>query len=163
MIKMSGSRRIRLLVALAVAGCCGSGSTHKCNFAPPGTDAGAPPTDGGTSCGAQVCAAPQVCCVTRTPLAALCIDSSEFQSRNCETSDLPCAGPTYCPKGFVCCLTLAQQSGIAACKSSDLCVPDQKTTYVVCNTAADCPMEIASCSQIGASDGGGVVAGVCTQ
>jgi hypothetical protein len=165
MIKMSGSRQIRLIVAnvwlaLAVAGCCGGGSTHKCDFTPPSsmTDAG-PPSDGGTSCGTEICPAAQVCCVTKAPLAALCVDRSEFQSRQCETSDLPCGGPAFCPKAFVCCLTLVQQSGTATCKSQDLCVPERGTTFIVCNTPADCPAPFSTCSQLPAD--GSARAGVC--
>ena len=82
MIRMSrGAQFVRLWVAAAVmfsmVGCCGGGPSHKCDFSPAPTmhDGG---SDAPVPCGTDVCQPPQVCCLKKSPLLALCIDIENF-------------------------------------------------------------------------------------
>ncbi|HSS37522.1 MAG TPA: hypothetical protein VLT58_02020, partial [Polyangia bacterium] len=103
---MSRNLRCRAwLTAMALvfaAGCCGSGSTHKCDFSPPDQkDAG---SDAALACGTQMCAANQLCCVTKTPPFVNCIDPKDFVADNCEMFQLQapqCATSHDCDGGSV--------------------------------------------------------------
>ena len=136
-----------IALALGMAGCCGGDPNHKCDFTPPGNmsqDAG---SDGPVMCGTQVCDMGQVCCVTKAPLAASCIDPSKFQSLGCEKMDLPCLKPTDCPTGLACCVVLSQDlsGGTVSCLSQVQCVAGT-TSFVACDSDTDCPSVRPTCS-----------------
>jgi hypothetical protein len=154
MIKMSRIFRALTLAAIgAVAGCCGSGPTHKCDFTPPptpGIDGGA---DGPLACGTQVCDPTQVCCVKKVPLVALCIEPSQFESNGCEKLDLPCTVPADCPSGLVCCVQLAPVPGVT-CLPPQICPGDGVTTYLACADDSQCPRIGSVCQTIGTGDNG---------
>lgn len=137
------------VIALVIAGCCGSGPTHKCDFTPPdqsGIDAG---SDGPMLCGTAVCEVPQVCCYKKAPPLALCIDAVNFEPFGCEKMDLPCLGPADCPEGTACCFNRDDFS--VACKPQILCLGDGRPTFVACTTSMDCPITNPSCNNVGMS------------
>jgi hypothetical protein len=132
------------MVVLAVAGCCGGGTTHKCDFTPPnesGIDAG---SDGPMLCGTQLCENGQVCCLTKAPPLANCIDPAKFQELHCEKMDLPCFRPPDCPMGLTCCLGLEDLT--VSCRPQILCPGDGVKTVIACETIQDCPFNAPSCN-----------------
>jgi hypothetical protein len=134
---------------LWMAACCGSGTTHKCDFTPtdkPGIDAS---TDGPMLCGTQVCENGQVCCYTKAPPLANCIDPINFEAQHCEKMDLPCFSPMECPLGTNCCLMFtADGNGTVTCRPQLLCPGDGVNTYIACSTEADCPINSPSCNYL---------------
>jgi hypothetical protein len=138
-------------IALAIAGCCGGGPTHKCDFTPPpqpGFDAG---SDGPVLCGTAVCENGQVCCLKKAPPIALCIDPSNFDSLGCEKMDLPCFTPEECPEGLTCCLGITDL--VVTCRPQLYCPGDGVDTLIACGTPEDCPFTSPSCSVIGQANG----------
>ena len=144
------------VLAAALAGCCGSGKGpgHSCDFTPPtqaGADAG---SDGPVLCGSMVCEVPQVCCVTKAPLAADCIDPGEFKARGCEEIALPCFRPADCPAGLTCCLKVNPDlTGTVSCQAHLLCVSGE-TTFVACASEADCPPVRPTCEAVSSTPEG---------
>jgi len=148
MIVMTGmSWRARLLpwlsaaAFLALAGCCGGGSTHKCDFTPldNGQDASMS-SDAGIPCPNEPCQSPQVCCVTKAPLAARCVNITDFVSDNCEmfsTSAPACLGPEDCATGTVCCYQATLN--LMSCQTPAVCPGDGSDNYWVCGSDLDCP------------------------
>jgi hypothetical protein len=143
MIGMSqkGRRRAWLLAAALVfaAGCCGSGSTHKCDFSSPydGKDAG---PDAALACGTKMCGTNQVCCITRTPPFANCIDPKDFLADSCEMFQPqapPCLTPDQCDAGAVCCYQVNLSS--ISCQKAAGCSGDGTDTYRTCASDRDCP------------------------
>ena len=137
---------------LALAGCCGSGSTHRCDFTPldNGPDAGA---DGGFPCPDQPCQLPQVCCVTKAPLAARCVNATEFLSDSCEmlsTTAPACLGPEDCAGGTVCCYQATVN--VMSCQTPTVCPGDGTDNYWVCGSDLDCPSMAANSCMIVASN-----------
>ncbi len=62
--------------------------------------------DAALACGTQMCGRNQVCCMTKTPPFANCIDPKDFVADNCEMFQLqqpPCIVPQDCDAGAVCC------------------------------------------------------------
>jgi hypothetical protein len=163
MIRMSRGQAafcVSIMFAIALAGCCGTGPSHKCDFTPPGTTTDAGGSDAGLPCGTKFCTMTQVCCVKKAPLIALCIDPSEFVSAGCEKMDLPCVSPTNCPPGLLCCVELAPDPAVS-CKPMQVCPGDGQNTYIVCDKDSDCPSQrIGSCQAAGSLDDGGTFA-VC--
>ena len=111
-------------VAAAIAGCCGGGPNHQCNFTPPQAS-----SDGGSDapllCGTAVCEASQVCCFKKSPALALCINPADFEPLGCERPDLSCTAPGDCPAGTTCCLDLGDVSAwTIACRPPQLCPED---------------------------------------
>ena len=164
MIEMSRARTALLIVALfgapALGGCCGGGPSHKCDFTPPstGVDAGGPDA---LACGTKFCEDPQVCCVKKVPLVALCIDQADFVSDGCEKMDLPCLVPTDCPAGLVCCVALAPIPGVT-CLPAQLCPGDGANTFLACNSDADCTRLGSTCQVVGTASDGISELKVCT-
>jgi hypothetical protein len=132
-----------MMVALTLAGCCGGGTTHKCDFTPPNQ-----PNDGGSDgpmlCGTQLCENGQVCCLTKAPPLANCIDPGKFQELGCEKMDLPCFKPLDCPTGLTCCLGLEDLT--VTCRPQILCPGDGVKTLIACETIQDCPFNAPSCN-----------------
>jgi hypothetical protein len=142
-----------LILSVFVAGCCGSGPTHKCDFSPPPTTMNDGGVDGQLPCGTMFCDLPQVCCVKKVPLSASCIDQADFVALGCEKMDLPCLGPKDCPNGLTCCLSWSQLS--VSCRPVQLCPNDMTDTYLVCSEDADCPnQQINSCTPVSETDQG---------
>jgi hypothetical protein len=142
MIRMSRTgcavlRASCLILAVSVAGCCGSGPTHKCDFSPPNLNMNDGGADGPLPCGTMVCDLPQVCCLKKVPLTAWCVDQADFVPLGCETADLPCLGPSDCPAGLTCCLSWSQLT--VSCRPIQLCPNDMTDTYLVCSQDSDCP------------------------
>lgn len=164
MIRMSRNGRYAAWLALAaivsLAGCCGGGSTHKCDFTPPPTDAGSG-SDAGQSCGNLTCAAGQVCCFTKTPPFVSCIDPKDYTADGCEkrqTTTPPCATPHDCDAGAVCCLYLNPQG--LSCQLPAACAGDGTDSYRTCGSDVDCPRVAPGvCQNVGA--GGGITLNVC--
>jgi hypothetical protein len=143
------------ILAAALAGCCsGKGPTHSCDFTPPeqpGADAG---SDGPVLCGSMVCEVPRVCCVTKAPLAAACVEPQEFRSRGCEEVALPCFTPADCPAGVACCLNVNPDgTGTVACQAEVVCLSGS-TTYVACASDADCPPVRPTCEAVSSTSQG---------
>jgi hypothetical protein len=154
MIRMSLPRQIvrraGILLALgfALAGCCGSGPSHKCNFTPPGGSKDAATDGPGLPCGTEVCELPKVCCITKVPLLARCIDASRFVSERCEMQDLPCVTPEWCPAGLACCVAFAPTAGVT-CRPASICLMSGEN-YLACGSDNDCPNQVpGSCVEIG--------------
>jgi len=142
-------------LALVIAGCCGGGPNHRCDFTPPpagGADGG---SDGPVMCGTEVCDTSQVCCVTKAPLSASCIDPSKFMALGCEKLALPCLKPTDCPGGLACCvvLTADQTGGTVSCQQELQCLAGA-TSFVACGSAADCPAVRPTCATLSMTDQG---------
>jgi hypothetical protein len=155
MVSMS-RRGIWLAGALAalVVGCCRSGSNHSCDFTPPEQAGGDAGTDASLMCGTKICEASQVCCVTKAPLNATCIEPSMFQSLGCEKLALPCFKPTDCPPGIACCAMInADGTGTVSCRVQSLCVPSA-STYVACASDGDCPAVRPTCTALSSTPQG---------
>jgi hypothetical protein len=162
MIKMSrivGVRAVVLAAMGVVAGCCGSGPTHRCDFTPPTQPARDAGPDGALPCGTQVCASNQVCCIKKVPLVALCIDPSQFVANMCEKLDLPCTVPADCPTGLVCCVQLSPLPGVT-CLPPQLCPGDGTNTFLACEDASQCPGLGTSCTEVGSFED--TILKVCT-
>jgi hypothetical protein len=164
-IQMSGSRRALGLVLVAfgfgtaLAGCCGSGSSHKCDFTPPSAPQNDAASDAPLPCGTEVCALPQVCCLKKVPPSAMCVDQVDFVADGCETADLPCAVPADCPTGLVCCVPLSATA--VSCRPREVCPGDGRDTLLACATVADCPGTNPSCQPLGTEADGSVILSVC--
>jgi hypothetical protein len=140
-----------LIVVLWLAGCCGNGPTHKCDFTPPnvpGNDGG---TDGPMLCGTAVCEDGKVCCYKKAPPLALCIAPTSFEELKCEKMDLPCFTPDECPEGMTCCLGLKDLT--VTCRPQLLCTGDGVDTLRACGSELDCPFTAPTCSVVGQADG----------
>jgi len=146
-----------LALALGIAGCCnnGGGDNHKCDFTPSGQTSMDAGHDGPVMCGTEVCETTQVCCVTKAPLAASCIDPSRFVSLGCEKMDLPCMMPGDCPMGMACCVVLTPdlQSGTVSCQPQLQCLTGA-TSFVACSLSTDCPTSRPNCATISMTDKG---------
>jgi hypothetical protein len=152
------ARRVGWIVGLivgTVVGCCGGGPTHKCDFTPPpgaGPDAG---SDGPMLCGTQVCDTGKVCCYTKAPPLANCIDPEKFQSLGCEKLALPCLTPAECPDGTVCCLNITDPTNYTvSCQSTLLCQANGAGTRWACGSSADCPRYAPDCANVARLDDG---------
>jgi hypothetical protein len=156
MIRMSRRQQlVRSAAATAViffAGCCGGtgSSSHKCDFTPAPTahDGG---SDAPVPCGTDVCQPPQVCCLKKSPLVALCIDIEDFEADGCEKADLPCLVPADCPLGLSCCVDRSKY--VVSCRPSMLCPPGP-TTDIACASDGDCPATVPSCQILGQAPDG---------
>ena len=105
-------------------------------------------------CGTEICEASKVCCVTKAPLNATCIEPAEFESLHCEKIALPCLKPTDCPGGLACCVTLKPDgTGTVTCLQEVVCVAGEMT-YVACASEADCPSVRPACISIGSTPQG---------
>jgi len=135
------------LLALVVVGCCRTGANHTCDFTPPpGMDAGG--TDGPLLCGSQVCEDGKVCCVTKVPLNATCIEPAMFLSLKCEKVALPCTKPSDCPGGMACCVRFNPDgTGLVSCQPEALCIAGENTA-IACASTADCPSVWPTCATI---------------
>ena len=139
---MLGSRRTPIGWAVvgvmlgAVAGCCGGAPSHACTFTPDSVDAS---PDGPLPCGQRVCTAAQVCCVTKVPPAANCIDPQDFQREGCELPPPPslCTAPADCTGGLVCCVQKTAMT--VACAPRQSCPGDGVDTLLACSSDQDCP------------------------
>ena len=141
-------------ILIAVAGCCRDGPTHKCDFTPPaqgGADGG---SDAPVMCGTEICEVPKVCCVTKAPLNATCVDLGQFEALRCEKMALPCLKPDECPGGLACCVALKPDgTGTVTCMQEVLCVAGEMT-FVACGSEADCPAVRPACISIGSTPQG---------
>ena len=152
-------RRAGVLLALgfALAGCCGSGPSHKCNFTPPGGSKDAGMDGPELPCGTEVCELPKVCCITKVPLLARCIDASRFISERCERLDLPCTTPAQCPAGLACCVAFSPVPGVT-CRPASRCPTAGGENYLACGSDNDCPNQVpGSCVEIGQSETGEIL------
>jgi hypothetical protein len=95
-------------------------------------------------CGTQLCENGQVCCLTKSPPLANCIDPGKFQQLGCEKMDLPCFKPLDCPLGLTCCLGLEDLT--VTCRPQILCSGDGVKTLIACQTIQDCPFNAPSCN-----------------
>ena len=145
-----------VLVGLAIVGCfvgcfvgcCRTGANHTCDFTPPGPPAMDGGTDGPLLCGSQVCEDGKVCCVTKVPLNATCIEPAMFQSLHCEKIALPCVKPSDCPGGMACCVRFNPDgTGLVSCQPQALCIAGENTA-IACASAADCPSVWPACATI---------------
>jgi hypothetical protein len=145
-----------------MAGCCGGGSTHKCDFTPAPIDAGNH-SDAGAGCPTQPCAANQVCCVAKTPPFISCINPADFVALGCEkfkTDAPPCVTPQDCDGG-VCCLQVNVQS--FSCQLPEGCSGDGQESFWTCSTDRDCPGRVSgSCQPLPAAAQAGFSLSVCT-
>lgn len=162
------SRRSRLLpwvgaaALLTLAGCCGSGSTHKCDFTPPTTEQDASPPDGGVKCPDQPCKLPQACCVTKAPVNISCVNLQDFPANNClklNTNPPACLGPMDCLNGNVCCFQPSLT--LFGCQPIDACPGDGNSTWIICTQDADCPATAPVCMQYGSNPETGAPVGYC--
>lgn len=161
------SRRLQLLpwicavAFLALAGCCGGGSTHQCDFTPPTSGQDAGNSDGGIPCPDMPCKSPQVCCLTKAPVNAFCVDIQDFIPDNCTkfNNDPPsCYGPKDCTSGTVCCYQDA--ISLVSCQATDVCMG--AGTTIVCNSDQDCPgMMSGSCPALTIDPDTGLPLGLC--
>jgi hypothetical protein len=144
MIRMSrGGQFVHMLLAAAVilaVGCCGSGPSHKCDLSPAPTTPDAGP-DAPVACGADVCNPPQVCCLKKSPLVALCVDFQNFEKDGCEKPpEMSCLTPSECQGGLPCCLDVRRvDHPTVTCRPPILCPTDGKTLYFTCTGPQDCP------------------------
>jgi hypothetical protein len=160
MIRMSRARGLgSLLVAglvIALGGCCGSGggSSHKCDFTPAPTDQDGGP-DAPMACGTAVCQPPQVCCLKKSPLLALCVDFQNFEEDGCEKPDaFDCLVPADCPGGFTCCFKFDPNKPPIAPKClPPMYCPDDGTSLHTCSGPQDCPAEAPECTFLGSGEG----------
>jgi hypothetical protein len=162
MIRMSRCAGLAAVTIVFAVGCCGSGSTHKCDFSPPdeGKDAG---SDAALACGTQMCGSNQVCCVTKTPPFASCIDPKDFQADGCEQFQVqqpPCLVPQDCKMGQVCCLQANLQ--MLSCQLPDGCPGDGTDTWRTCASDQDCPRTTpGTCQPVPAAGAAGISLNVC--
>ncbi len=164
MIQMSRKRRWRArLLAIALlgtSGCCGGGSTHKCDFTPPDVDSGSH-SDASLGCGNLTCATNQACCVTKTPPFVSCIDPKDYIADGCEkfSTDSPmCASPRECDGG-VCCAQIHLMT--SSCQAASACPGDGTETYLICNSDLDCPGTAPGRCQILSASADGIPEGFC--
>ena len=132
-------------IALAIAGCCRGSS---CEIAEPIPDAGDAGSDAGpVACGTAVCDMGQVCCVTKSPPLAQCIDPGRFDALGCLKAGLPCVLPADCPSGMACCLTVSPDISTAtvSCQQELECLAGQMS-FVTCAASADCPHARPMCT-----------------
>jgi hypothetical protein len=127
--------------------------------------------DGGSDapvpCGTDVCQPPQVCCLKKSPLLALCIDIENFQKNGCEMPDaFPCLVPADCPAGLACCFDTRLAGCLGdkclppiSCRPAQYC-PSDNVTFPTCASGGDCPANAPSCTFLGAS-ADGTVLNVC--
>jgi hypothetical protein len=96
-----------------------------------------------------------VCCLTRTPPAANCVDPANFDSLGCEKTDLVCQVPVDCPAGMACCLTLNADRtvGMLSCQPFVPCLGGN-ASYVECLSNADCSLARPMCTLISSSSVG---------
>jgi len=166
MIQMSRNRRWRVgliaIVLLGVSGCCGGGSTHKCDFTPPDIDSGSH-SDAAMGCGNLTCAKNQACCVTKTPPFVSCIDPKDFVADGCEMfspNSPPCITPQDCDGG-VCCLQINLQT--FSCQLPAGCTGDGTETVWTCSTDKDCRGGVpGSCQPVPAAAQYGLSLSVCS-
>jgi len=136
-----------------MAGCCRGGTAHSCDFTPPVESGGDAGTDGPLLCGSEVCEDGKVCCVTKAPLNATCIEPARFEALHCEKIDLPCFQPSDCPRGIACCVSVtADGSGIVSCRPQSLCGAGM--TYVACASDGDCPSVRPTCTPVSSTPQG---------
>lgn len=155
MIGMSQAKLAALLVSIgawgALAGCCGGGPSHKCDFTPPTVQMDAGSSDAPMPCGTEVCQPPQVCCLKKIAPFASCIDPADYLADACEMIQMdppPCSTPTDCDGGTVCCLEVAAQA--ISCQPPPLCPGDATHSYLICASDMDCPNQQAgSCRNVG--------------
>ncbi len=166
MIQMSRNGRWRAglltIALLGIAGCCGGGSTHKCDFTPPDIDSGSHSDASPMACGNLTCAANQVCCVTKTPPFVSCIAPKDFISDGCEmfSSNSPsCMSPRECDGG-VCCAQVHLMT--ATCQTATACPGDGTETYLICNSDQDCPSGARGSCQLLGAQAGGLPYGICS-
>jgi hypothetical protein len=152
-------------LSATLAGCCGNGPTHKCDFTPaPGSqDAGSP--DGPQPCGQEPpCSDQQACCVTIAPLVARCVDPADFVRMACQKPEqTSCSKPADCPGGFICCLTVSAQTatGTVSCGAPQTCSSTDGMHLVICSSDSDCPSRASgACQPIGGA-GAGTTVSVC--
>jgi hypothetical protein len=149
-------RAVALAVAVAAGGCCGGGggSAHKCDFTPAPTshDGG---SDAPVACGTDICQPPQVCCLKKSPLLALCIDVENFEKDGCEKPEnFDCLVPAECPAGLSCCFKLDFSMPTAPkCLPAMYCPNDGATAAFTCAVPQDCPPETPTCTLLGAGQG----------
>ena len=149
-----GAIWVAVAIAALVAGCCRTGSNHSCDFTSPTPAGGDGGVDASLMCGTKVCAVSQVCCVTKAPLNASCIEPSMFESLHCEKLELPCFKPADCPAGVACCVMLAADgTGTVSCRVQSLCVPGG-STFVACASDSDCPSVRPTCTPLASTDKG---------
>lgn len=167
MIRMSRGQASFLIVALCLAGlagCCGgSGTSHKCDFTPPGGGMDAGASDAALPCGTAVCDQTQVCCVKKAPAVALCIQPADFLADGCEKLELPCIAPADCPGGLglVCCEV--RSPPLLSCLPAQICPGDGVNTFRTCSVDADCPSHrIGSCYPLSTIDDDGGTLNVCS-
>jgi hypothetical protein len=138
------------VIALAIAGCCVGGTNHRCDFSPPdaggNTDGGA---DGPMLCGTKVCEPPLVCCLTKAPPLASCIEASMFKSLGCESLPLPCFKPDECPRGMACCVVFDPEftGGTVNCQPQLQCLAGA-LSFVACGEDIDCPASRPTCTPL---------------
>jgi len=151
---------------LALAGCCGGGSTHRCDFSPPTNppDASAN-SDAGIPCPDQPCTGGTACCLTKAPLAARCVPITEYMADNCEMINRnppPCWSTSDCTTpDTVCCYQVALT--LISCQPSAVCSGDGTDTYLVCGSDLDCPPTAASCSLVTTNPDTGAPLGFCSR
>jgi hypothetical protein len=142
-------------IALAIGGCCRGSSTHSCEFAEPNPDAGDGGSDAGPAvCGTEVCDMGTVCCVTKSPPLAQCIDPARFDSLGCEKANLPCVLPGDCPSGMSCCLVVSPDisSATVSCQQELQCLAGAMS-FVTCGSDADCPHARPTCTALPTTTG----------
>jgi hypothetical protein len=154
MIGMSQAKLTALLISIgawaALAGCCGGGPSHKCDFTPPTVQMDAGGSDAAMPCGTEVCQAPQVCCLKKIAPFASCIDPADYVADACEMIQMnppPCTRPTDCDGGTVCCLENATET--ISCQPPPLCPGDATHSFLICASDMDCPNQQAgSCRNV---------------
>lgn len=134
------------VIALAIAGCCVGGTNHRCDFTPPNDGATDGGQDGPVLCGTEVCDLSHVCCLTKVPPNASCIDPAKFESLGCEKMALPCFKPADCPDGMACCVVFNQEftSGTVNCQPQLQCLAGE-LSFVACGEDVDCPASRPTC------------------
>ena len=116
-----------------------------------------PPVDAGAdalACGTMFCQDPQVCCVKKVPLVALCIDQTNFVADGCEKMALLCAIPSDCPTGLICCVSINPATAGVTCLPQQLCPADGVNTFLACGVDADCTRPAETCQVFGTSPDG---------
>ena len=154
------SRRNQLVRLLAVA--VGSWSAAVAGAVRPTSATSAPRPRSTTAAatrrwpaGPTVCQPPQVCCLKRSPLVALCVDFENFEKDGCEKpDDFFCLVPSDCPLGLSCCLDLHNvQQATVTCRPANYC-PNDGMTMLTCSGSQDCPPAVPICTVLGAAPDG---------